>query len=63
MSYPVTVLDNNTIQIGGWVYKVAELKSMWKLTYNMGNMEVLINVPKTTAADINALQAKLQEKF
>mgnify|MGYP001777861386 CR=1 FL=1 len=63
MSYPVTVLEEGKIQIGGWVYTVKELKASWKLTYNMGNMEVVINVPKATAADVNELQAKLQEKF
>ncbi len=63
MSYPVTVLSESEIQIGGWVYAVKELKATWKLTYNMGKMEVVINVPKATAADIATLQAKLQEKF
>ena len=41
MSYPVTVLEDGKIQIGGWVYTVKELKTGWKLTYNMGNMELL----------------------
>lgn len=63
MSYPVTVLEEGKIQIGGWVYAVKELKASWKLTYDMGNMEVVISVPKATAADLNELQAKLQEKF
>ena len=63
MSYPVTVLEDGKIQIGGWVYIVKELKTGWKLTYNMGNMEVVVNVPKATAADVAELQAKLQEKF
>ena len=63
MSYPVKVLEGSEIQIGGWVYSVKELKTTWKLTYNMGNMEVVINVPKATAADIDELQAKLQENF
>ena len=64
MSYPVTVLeDGKKMQIGGWVYTVKELKASWKLSYDMGNMEVVVNVPKATAADVNELQAKLQEKF
>ena len=63
MSYPVTVLESGKIQIGGWVYTVKELKASWKLTYDMGNMEVVLNVPKATAANIDELQAKLQEKF
>lgn len=63
MSYPVTVLESGKIQIGGWVYTVKELKASWKLTYDMGNMEVVVNVPKATAANIDELQAKLQEKF
>ena len=63
MSYPVTVLEDGKIQIGGWVYTLKELKTGWKLTYNMGNMEVVVNVPKATAADVAELQAKLQEKF
>lgn len=63
MSYPVSVLKGGDIQIGGWVYSVKELKTSWKLTYKMDNMEVVINVPKATAADLNELQAKLQEKF
>ena len=63
MSYPVTVLESGKIQIGGWVYTVKELKASWKLTYDMGNMEVVINVPKATAADVESLQAALQEKF
>ena len=62
MSYPVTVLESGKIQIGGWVYTVKELKASWKLTYDMGNMEVVVNVPKATAANIDELQAKLQEK-
>ena len=61
MSYPVTVLESGKIQIGGWVYTVKELKASWKLTYDMGNMEVVVNVPKATAANIDELQAKLQE--
>lgn len=63
MSYPVTVLESGKIQIGGWVYTVKELKASWKLTYDMGNMEVVINVPKATAADVESLQAALHEKF
>ena len=63
MSYPVTVLESGKIQIGGWVYTVKELKASWKLTYDMGNMEVVINVPKATAADVESLQGALQEKF
>ena len=63
MSYPVTVLESGKIQIGGWVYTVKELKASWKLTYDMGNMEVVINVPKATAADVESLQAALQENF
>ena len=63
ISYPVTVLESGKIQIGGWVYTVKELKASWKLTYDMGNMEVVVNVPKATAANIDELQAKLQEKF
>lgn len=64
MSYPVAVLeDGKKVQIGGWVYTVKELKTSWKLTYDMGNMEVVVNVPKATAADVATLQAKLQEKF
>ena len=63
MSYPVTRLEAGKMQIGGWVYTVKELKTAWKLTYDMGNMEVVINVPKATAADVDELQAKLQEKF
>ena len=63
MSYPVTVLESGKIQIGGWVYTVTELKASWKLSYDMGNMEVVVNVPKATAANIDELQAKLQEKF
>lgn len=64
MSYPVAVLeDGKKVQIGGWVYTVKELKASWKLTYDMGNMEVVVNVPKATAADVATLQAKLQEKF
>ena len=63
MSYPVTVLESGKIQIGGWVYTVKELKASWKLTYDMGNIEVVVNVPKATAANIDELQAKLQEKF
>ena len=64
MSYPVTVLeDGKKVQIGGWVYTVKELKASWKLTYDMGNMDVVVNVPKATAADVATLQAKLQEKF
>ncbi len=63
MSYPVTVLESGKIQIGGWVYTVKELKTSWKLTYDMDNMEVVISVPKSTAADVNELQAKLAEKF
>lgn len=63
MSYPVTVLEGGKIQIGGWVYTVKELKTSWKLTYDMDNMEVVVSVPKTTAANVEELQAKLQEKF
>ena len=64
MSYPVAVLeDGKKVQIGGWVYTVKELKTSWKLTYDMGNMEVVVNVPKATAAAVATLQAKLQEKF
>ena len=64
MSYPVAALeDGKKVQIGGWVYTVKELKTSWKLTYDMGNMEVVVNVPKATAADVATLQAKLQEKF
>lgn len=63
MSYPVTVLESGKIQIGGWVYTVKELKASWKLTYDMGNMEVVISVPKATAADVESLQAALQENF
>ena len=64
MSYPVTVLeDGKKVQIGAWVYTVKELKTSWKLTYDMGNMEVVVNVPKAIAADVATLQAKLQEKF
>ena len=64
MSYPVAVLeDGKKVQIGGWVYTVKELKTSWKLTYDMGNMEVVVNVPKATAADVATLRAKLQEKF
>lgn len=63
MSYPVTVLESGKIQIGGWVYTVKELKTSWKLTYDMDNMEVVISVPKSTAADVNELQTKLAEKF
>ena len=63
MSYPVTVLESGKSQIGGWVYTVKELKTSWKLTYDMDNMEVVISVPKSTAADVNELQAKLAEKF
>ena len=64
MSYPVTVLeDGKKVQIGGWVYTVKELKASGKLTYDMGNMEVVISVPKATAADVESLQAALQENF
>ena len=63
MAYSVSVLGEDEIQIGGWVYSVKELKTNWKLTYKMDNMEVVINVPKATAADLDELQAKLQEKF
>ena len=63
MSYPVTVLEDGKIQIGGWVYTVKELKTSWKLTYDMDNMEVTVSVPKSTAATVEELQAKLQEKF
>ena len=50
MSYPVTVLEEGKkMQIGGWVYTVKELKASWKLSYDMGNMEVVVNVPKATA--------------
>lgn len=63
MSYPVTVLEDGKIQIGGWVYTVKELKTSWKLTYDMDNMEVVVSVPKSTAATVEELQAKLQEKF
>ena len=63
MSYPVTVLESGKIQIGGWVYTVKELKTSWKLTYDMDNMEVVVSVPKSTAATVEELQAKLQEKF
>ena len=63
MSYPVTVLNDGEIQVGGWVYSVKELKSSWKLTYKMDDVEIVINVPRTSAADLGELQAKLQEKF
>ena len=63
MSYPVTVLEAGKIQIGGWVYTVKELKTSWKLTYDMGNMEVTVSVPKSTAASVAELREKLQEKF
>ena len=63
MSYPVTVLGDGEIQIGSWIYSVKELKTNWKLTYKMDSIEVILNVPKATAADLDELQAKLQEKF
>ena len=63
MSYPVTVLEGGKIQIGGWVYTVKELKTSWKLTYDMDNMEVVVSVPKSTAATVEELQATLQKNF
>ena len=63
MSYPVTVLEGGKIQIGGWGFTLKKLKNNWKLTYDMDNMEVVVSVPKSTAATVEELQAKLQEKF
>ena len=63
MSYPVTVLEGGKIQIGGWVYTVKELKTSWKLTYDMDNMEVVVSVPKSTAAPVEEHQTKLEKIF